>query len=131
MLSVSFLHAGLAALGILIFGLLVGRLTAKGKDVKTLEKELKEARTELADYQSKIEQHFTDSAAMLEQLSLQHQNLYQHMASQSQLLSKSVPALFTAAKPTEILDASGDDTNAPPRDYSDGASGLLKGNKAD
>ena len=88
------------------------------KQVQT-EAELKEVKTQLSDQQAQLEKHFAESAELFKTLIGDYQKLYRHYAVSSETLLGSKPAdkgLFTQQE-------------EPPRDYSEGSSGLLKTDK--
>ncbi|PJG83965.1 YhcB family protein [Caviibacterium pharyngocola] len=120
-----------------VIGYILVRLT-KGsvkKQVKT-EAELNQVKTELNEQKQQLEKHFAESADLLKTLAQDYQKLYRHLASSSVALlpeqadkewfgknliaDHSAPA--NAENPAE-------DQDSPPRDYSEGSSGLLKTEK--
>ncbi|MDM5064213.1 YhcB family protein [Aeromonas salmonicida] len=122
----SLLNGILLAVAALIIGIIIGRFTVRSRDAGRLEQELKKAHTELESYQGQINTHFSDSAALMEQLAEQYQTLYRHMAEQSKFLAKAQEPLFREALLDESNDApANEEPGIPPRDYA-GASGLLK-----
>ena len=113
-----------------ILGYLLLRLT-KGsvkKQVQT-EAELKEVKTQLSDQQAQLEKHFAESAELFKTLIGDYQKLYRHYAVSSEALLGNKPAnkgLFTQ----QLVTASSESqSKEPPRDYSEGSSGLLKTDK--
>lgn len=113
---------GLAVIA-LILGFAVGRLSVRSRDAGRLEQDLKKANQELAQYQNQISSHFADSAALMEQMAEQYQELYRHMADQSKFLAKN-SELFKSIPQAEAP-APVKEPDFPPRDYA-GSSGLLK-----
>lgn len=113
-----------------ILGYLLLRLT-KGsvkKQVQT-EAELKEVKTQLNDKQAQLEKHFAESAELFKTLIGDYQKLYRHYAVSSETLLGSKPAdkgLFTQQLVTASSESKSEE---PPRDYSEGSSGLLKTDK--
>lgn len=122
----SLLNGILLAIAALIIGVLIGRFTVRSRDAGRLERELNTARKDMESYQGQINNHFADSAALMEQLAEQYQTLYRHMAEQSKFLAKAEEPLF---REPEVEAAPIDETASqglPPRDYAGSASGLLK-----
>ncbi|WP_434358347.1 Z-ring associated protein ZapG [Parasalinivibrio latis] len=121
----------LVAVGIVV-GFLLARITRKNADnAKALQKELDKTKYELEQYRQDLVDHFAQSAKLLESISKDYAKLHQHMAKTSSDLmpdlpeqdnpfTKPVPELIVAEAPQE-----------PPRDYSEGATGLLKGESAE
>lgn len=115
------------------------------KQVKT-EAELQQVKSELDNQKQQLEKHFAESAELLKNLAQDYQKLYRHLATSSgQLLPElAEKSLFSqnlitdetakteneSAKPAEAGEAQtiGEDakTDTPPRDYSEGSSGILK-----
>ncbi|MGL5225877.1 MAG: YhcB family protein [Aeromonas sp.] len=122
----SLLTGILLAVAALIVGILLGRFTVRNRDASRLEQDLKKANKELENYQSQINNHFTDSAALMEQLAEQYQTLYRHMAEQSKCLAKTKKPLFHEPAVEETPIPVADEPTIPPRDYAGAASGLLK-----
>lgn len=117
----------LLALAALVAGVLLGRFTVRSRDAGRLEQELKKAHKELESYQGQINNHFADSAELMEQLAEQYQSLYRHMAEQSKFLAKVQEPLFREAPLDEERDApASEEPDLPPRDYAGASSGLLK-----
>lgn len=122
----SLLNGILLAVAALIIGVLIGRFTVRSRDAGRLERELNTARKDMENYQGQINNHFADSAALMEQLAEQYQTLYRHMAEQSKFLAKAEEPLF---REPEVEAAPADEEanqGLPPRDYAGSASGLLK-----
>ncbi|SUB33423.1 putative transmembrane protein [[Pasteurella] mairii] len=126
-----------AALVGLISGFLLGyfilRLT-KGsvkQQVKT-EAELKQVKVELDNQKQRLEKHFAESADLLKTLAKDYQKLYSHLATSSNALLPELATkeLFSPLLINEKIDDSAENDTAikknPPRDYSEGSSGILK-----
>lgn len=123
-----------------IVGLVVGfvlcylllRLT-KGsikKQVKT-ETELKKLQTQLAEKNTQLEQHFSQSAELLKKMAEDYQALYQHLAQSSLALVPQTEENKIFENPL-ISDNSQEvitDSEHQPRDYSEGSSGIFKAEK--
>ena len=109
-----------------ILGYLLLRLT-KGSVKK--QAELKEVKTQLSDKQAQLEKHFAESAELFKTLIGDYQKLYRHYAVSSETLLGNKPAdkgLFTQQLVTASSESKSEE---PPRDYSEGSSGLLKTDK--
>jgi uncharacterized membrane-anchored protein YhcB (DUF1043 family) len=76
----------------------------------TLEKQLEEKTTALEHYQLKVHDHFAESARLFNQLTLEHQNLYQHLAHSAQTLCHSTVAL-PDTQVTHLLTTPGEATS--------------------
>ncbi|ENY72885.1 YhcB family protein [Aeromonas diversa] len=107
----------------LVLGIVLGRLSVRSRDAGRLEQDLKKAHKELDSYQNQISTHFADSAALMEQMAEQYQELYRHMAQQSQFLAKHGDSPFKVVE--DAPQPQNAEPDFPPRDYAD-ASGLLK-----
>lgn len=122
-----------AALIGLVLGFIIGyfllRLTKESakKQVKT-EAELRVAKEQLESQKQQLEKHFAESADLLKSLAQDYQKLYQHLArSSNQLLPEMNDSnLFQHSLPDEKGNVSPSKTEDPPKDYSEGSSGLFK-----
>ncbi|MFQ1022483.1 YhcB family protein [Avibacterium paragallinarum] len=121
----------------LILGYLLLRLT-KGSVKKQLqtETELKKVKSELDQQKRNLEKHFSESAELLKTLAQDYQKLYQHLASSSAELLPQLENKILFENQLEEKKAEQDKTVAennseepPPRDYSEGSSGILKAEK--
>ena len=99
-----------------IIGFVIYHLTLGKKLANTQQQELDQNKAELEQYKSKVNNHFTHSAELMEQVASSYQALYSHMASQSQsLLSDEDDPLFPMLKTPSVetqekrLSASEDD----------------------
>lgn len=124
-----------------IIGYLALRLT-KGsvkKQLKT-ESELKQTKTTLETQKQHLEKHFSESADLLKTLAQDYQKLYQHLATSStellpELANKELFSQNLIDNKEEKQDAidikvdKTEDDKDQPRDYSEGASGILKAEK--
>ncbi|KGQ71073.1 hypothetical protein A1D23_05180 [Chelonobacter oris] len=111
------------------------------KQLKT-ESELKQVKTEVEQQKVKIEEHFAESADLLKSLAQDYQRLYKHLAKSSAdlLPEDTAKGMFDAGALLErsqtetalevLVDDEGIEEKAPPKDYSKGASGLLKAKDA-
>ena len=122
-----------AALIGLVVGFVIGyfllRLTKESakKQVKT-EAELRVAKEQLESQKQQLEKHFAESADLLKSLAQDYQKLYQHLAhSSTQLLPElNDSTLFQHNLLDEKGNVSPSKTEDPPKDYSEGSSGLFK-----
>ena len=116
----------------LLIGFIIGaifvyvalRFTQSSKKQAAIEAELKQAKNQLSEQQAHLEAHFAQSAEMFKTLIVDYQKLYRHYAnSADKLLNKpDQKGLFTE----QLINAKVDnDPNSPPRDYSEGSSGLF------
>jgi uncharacterized membrane-anchored protein YhcB (DUF1043 family) len=84
---------------------------------------------ELEEYREELVSHFARSAELLDNMADDYRQLYQHMAKSSSSL---LPEMTAEANPfrNRLAESEASNDQAPvqmPRDYSDGASGLLRG----
>ncbi|OOF50642.1 hypothetical protein BKK54_06030 [Rodentibacter genomosp. 1] len=118
--------AGIGLIIGVILGYLILRLT-KGSvknQVKT-ETELKNVKAQLDSQNEQLEKHFAESAELFKTLIGDYQKLYRHYAHSSDtLLGKNPRGLFTQ----QLITATEKPQEEPPRDYSEGSSGLFKPN---
>ncbi|MDO5055589.1 YhcB family protein [Pasteurella oralis] len=122
----------------LIIGLVIGYLFLRftkdsvKKQVKT-EAELQKVKNQLDSQKQQLEKHFAESAELLKNIAQDYQKLYKHLATSStQLLPELTnKQLFSQELITNTTTEKVDntDTDEPPRDYSEGSSGLLKNEK--
>lgn len=108
----------------LIVGFVAGRFTSRGSDAAKLQSAFNKARKELEQYKRDVSDHFSSTAALMEQLDEHYQRLYQHMAEQNQKLSGE-SAVFKA-EPDESEAQKEYEPETQPLDYSGEPSGLLK-----
>ncbi len=116
----------------LVIGIIIGAVAMRFGN-KTLRKqrsmqyELEKTKAELADYREELTNHFARSAELLDNMAHDYRQLYQHMAKGSNDLLPNLPG---DANPFAYQLTEADNDQAPvqmPRDYSEGASGLLRG----
>ncbi|WP_410686117.1 YhcB family protein [Avibacterium paragallinarum] len=121
----------------LILGYLLLRLTKDSvkKQLQT-ETELKKVKSELDQQKQNLEKHFSESAELLKTLAQDYQKLYQHLANSSAELLPQLENKILFENQLEEKKAEQDKTVAennseetPPRDYSEGSSGILKAEK--
>ncbi|MDX7990589.1 DUF1043 family protein [Xenorhabdus sp. Reich] len=116
----------------LIIGFIVGALavrfgSSKLRQQNALQTELEKNRTELEEYRKELVGHFARSAELLDNMARDYRQLYQHMAKSSNELMPDMPVQdnpfnyrLSETKKSKVT------TNTPPRDYSEGASGLFR-----
>lgn len=115
----------------IVIGFIIARLTMReNTQQKDLKKELEKSRYELEQYRQELVDHFAQSAELLDNISRDYSKLYQHMANTSAELMPNLPEQDNPfakriSKLSEVTEEPEVAQN-PPRDYSDGASGLLK-----
>ena len=115
----------------LIIGMLIGYFIArftKGsiKHQMQTETELKNVKAQLEAQNVQLEKHFAESAELFKTLIGDYQKLYRHYAHSSDtLLGKNLKGLFTQ----QLVTAADKPQEEPPRDYSEGSSGLFKPNE--
>jgi len=115
----------LSVLVALVVGFIIGRFTSRAGDAAKLQTAYNKSRKELEQVKRDIGDHFTRSAALLEQLDEQYQRLYQYMAEQNQKLCGENGSFKHEQIDTNgTLDEYGVDVQ--PLDYSGEPSGLLK-----
>ena len=90
--------------------------------------ELEKNKAELDEYREELVSHFARSAELLDTMAHDYRQLYQHMAKSSSSL---LPELSAEANPfrNRLAESEASNDQAPvqmPRDYSEGASGLLR-----
>ncbi len=86
-------------------------------------------KAELEEYREELVSHFARSAELLDNMAHDYRQLYQHMAkSSNNLLPDSMADANPFRNRLEESEASNDQAPVQmPRDYSEGASGLLRG----
>lgn len=119
----------------LIAGIIIGAVAMrfgnrKMRQQQALQRELEKSKAELEEYRQELVGHFARSAELLDNMARDYRQLYQHMAKSSNNLLPDVPGQDNPFK-YRLTEAEADNDQAPvdmpPRDYSDGASGLLRG----
>lgn len=119
-----------ASIGLIIgmfIGYLIVRFT-KGsiKHQMQTKTELKNVKAQLEAQNVQLEKHFAESAELFKTLIGDYQKLYRHYAHSSDtLLGKNPKGLFTQ----QLVTAADKPQEEPPRDYSEGSSGLFKPNE--
>ncbi|MBC7002451.1 DUF1043 family protein [Photobacterium sp. BZF1] len=130
--------AWIYALLIFIAGAIVGafatRLSNKGlKQQKELKKELDKSKYELEQFRQELVDHFAQSSELLDNIAKDYSKLYEHMAKTSTELMPNLPEQDNPfAHRISTLEAVKDvkeNKDEQPRDYANGATGLLKDQK--
>ncbi|BBI92333.1 Z-ring associated protein ZapG [Serratia symbiotica] len=118
----------------LVFGIVIGAVAMrfgnrKLRQQQALQHELDKSKTELEKYRQELVGHFAYSAELLDNMARDYRQLYQHMAKSSNNLLPDLPNQENPFR-YQLTEAEADNDQAPvaiPRDYSEGASGLLRG----
>ena len=129
----AWIYALLVFLAGAIVGAFATRLNNKGlKQQKELKKELDKSKYELEQFRQELVDHFAQSSELLDNIAKDYSKLYEHMAKTSTELMPNLPdqdnpfsrriSSLEAVK-THHADTASQDQ---PRDYANGASGLLK-----
>ncbi|MGR5132803.1 Z-ring associated protein ZapG [Vibrio alfacsensis] len=115
-----------------IVGVIISRLTTpEYKKQKSVQKELEAAKFELEQQRQELVDHFAQTAEMLDTLGKDYTKLYQHMAKTSSELLPNLPEQDNpfdkkTAMSSEQIEEDQPDVNEQPKDYANGATGLLK-----
>ncbi|EPJ2747703.1 Z-ring associated protein ZapG [Vibrio parahaemolyticus] len=115
-----------------IVGVVISRLTTpEYKKQKSVQKELEAAKFELEQQRQELVDHFAQTAEMLDTLGKDYTKLYQHMAKTSSELLPNLPEQDNpfdkkTAMPSEQIKEDQPEVNEQPKDYANGATGLLK-----
>ncbi|ACS87398.1 MULTISPECIES: Z-ring associated protein ZapG [Musicola] len=121
----------------LVIGVIIGAVAMrfgnrKLRQQQVLQSELEKNKTELEQYRQELVTHFAHSAELLDNMARDYRQLYQHMAKSSNNLLPDTPVHENPFR-YRLTEAESDNdqapVNMPPRDYSDGASGLLQGSR--
>ncbi|WP_127959984.1 Z-ring associated protein ZapG [Serratia microhaemolytica] len=115
----------------LIVGIVIGAIAmrfgnSKLRQQQALQNELDKSKAELEAYRQELVGHFARSAKLLDNMARDYRQLYQHMAKTSNDL---LPNLPVQDNPFRYRLTEADNDQVPvemPRDYSEGASGLLR-----
>ncbi|WP_340615962.1 Z-ring associated protein ZapG [Xenorhabdus entomophaga] len=118
----------------LIIGFIVGALavrfgSSKLRQQNELQTELEKNRAELEEYRKELVGHFARSAELLDNMARDYRQLYQHMAKSSNDLMPNIPIQdnpFNYRLSESEAEKSKMASDMPPRDYSEGASGLFR-----
>ncbi|EJG0987164.1 DUF1043 family protein [Vibrio parahaemolyticus] len=115
-----------------IVGVVISRLTTpEYKKQKSVQKELEAAKFELEQQRQELVDHFAQTADMLDTLGKDYTKLYQHMAKTSSELLPNLPEQDNpfdkkTAMSSEQIKEDQPEVNEQPKDYANGATGLLK-----
>ncbi|HCH3316692.1 TPA: DUF1043 family protein [Vibrio parahaemolyticus] len=115
-----------------IVGVVISRLTTpEYKKQKSMQKELEAAKFELEQQRQELVDHFAQTAEMLDTLGKDYTKLYQHMAKTSSELLPNLPEQDNpfdkkTAMSSEQIKEDQPEVNEQPKDYANGATGLLK-----
>ncbi len=126
------IHAIVGLLVGTIVGVVISRLTTpEYKKQKSVQKELESAKFELEQQRQELVDHFAQTAEMLDTLGKDYTKLYQHLAKTSSELLPNLPEQDNpfdkkAAMSSEQIKEDQPDMNEQPKDYANGATGLLK-----
>ena len=116
----------------MVLGVAISRLTTPGyKKQKSVQKDLDNAKFELEQQKQDLADHFAQTAEMLDSLGKEYTKLYQHMAKTSAELLPNLPEQDNpfdkkTAMSTDVAEEQQEDANEQPKDYANGATGLLK-----
>lgn len=118
----------------LVIGFIIGALVvrygnSKVRQQKTMQVELEKKNEELEEYRKELVGHFARSAELLDNMARDYRQLYQHMAKSSSELMSDMPEQDNPFN-YRLTESEADNDQAPvkmpPRDYSEGASGLFR-----
>ncbi|MGR2803928.1 Z-ring associated protein ZapG [Vibrio harveyi] len=115
-----------------IVGVVISRLTTpEYKKQKSVQKELEAAKFELEQQRQELVDHFAQTAEMLDTLGKDYTKLYQHMAKTTSELLPNLPEQDNpfdkkTAMSSDKVEEDQSDVNEQPKDYANGATGLLK-----
>lgn len=118
----------------LVVGLIIGALAMRygNKTMRqqdAIKAELDTKKEELDTYRNELVSHFAQSAELLDNMAKDYRQLYQHMAKSSNELMPDMPVQdnpfnYRLSESEAANDQS--PIKMPPRDYSEGASGLFR-----
>jgi uncharacterized membrane-anchored protein YhcB (DUF1043 family) len=114
----------------LVVGIVIGAVAMRFGNRKLRQQQV--LKTELEEYRQELVGHFARSAELLDNMARDYRQLYQHMAKSSNNLLPDLPMQENPFR-YRLTEAEADNDQAPvemPRDYSEGASGLLRGQSA-
>ncbi|MBJ3814886.1 DUF1043 family protein [Shimwellia pseudoproteus] len=120
----------------LVVGIIIGAVAMrfgnrKLRQQQALQYELEKNKNELEQYREELVSHFARSAELLDNMATDYRQLYQHMVKSSNNL---LPEMTDETNPfrSRLGESEASNDQAPvqmPRDYSEGASGLLRGER--
>lgn len=114
----------------LVVGIVIGAVAMRFGNRKLRQQQV--LQNELEEYRQELVGHFARSAELLDNMARDYRQLYQHMAKSSNNLLPDLPMQENPFR-YRLTEAEADNDQAPvemPRDYSEGASGLLRGQSA-
>jgi len=120
----------------LVVGIAIGAVAMrfgnrKLRNQQVMKNELEKSKAELDEYRQELVGHFARSAELLDNMATDYRQLYQHMAKSSNNLLPDMPEQDNPFN-YRLTGSEADNDQVPvqmPRDYSDGASGLLRGER--
>ena len=120
----------------LVVGIAIGAVAMrfgnrKLRDQQVMKNELEKSKAELDEYRQELVGHFARSAELLDNMATDYRQLYLHMAKSSNNLLPDMPEQDNPFN-YRLTGSEADNDQVPvqmPRDYSDGASGLLRGER--
>lgn len=118
----------------LVVGLIIGALAMRygNKTMRqqdAIKAELDTKKEELDTYRNELVSHFARSAELLDNMAKDYRQLYQHMAKSSNELMPDMPVQDNPFNYRLSESEAANDQSSikmPPRDYSEGASGLFR-----
>ncbi len=130
----AFIYAAIGLVAGVIIGIISARLmTPEYQKHKQIQKDLEKSKFELEQQRQDLADHFAHTAEMLDALGKDYTKLYQHMAQTSSQLLPNIPEQdnpfvkqLTEPKSENKTIA---DENIQPKDYANGATGVLKEQK--
>jgi uncharacterized membrane-anchored protein YhcB (DUF1043 family) len=114
----------------IIIGVVISRITTpQYQKQKEVQKELEASKFELEQQRQDLNDYFSESAKMLDNLSKEYRKLYEHMANSSNELLPNMPDqdnpfIDTIKRAANEVESSSSDS--APRDYANGPTGMLK-----
>ncbi|WP_299019168.1 Z-ring associated protein ZapG [uncultured Photobacterium sp.] len=123
------------ALLIFVAGAIAGAFAARLgnqslKQQKELKKDLDKSKYELEQFRQELVDHFASSSELLDNIAKDYSKLYEHMAKTSAELMPNLPEqdnpFARRISTLETVQSSSSTLQEQPRDYANGASGLLK-----
>ncbi|OSN09247.1 cytochrome D ubiquinol oxidase subunit III [Lonsdalea britannica] len=118
-----------------VIGVIIGAVAMrygnrKLRQQQVLQHELEKSKADLEQYRQELVSHFARSAELLDNMADDYRKLYQHMAKSSNDLLPEGPSRENPFN-YRLTEAESDNDQVPvkmpPRDYSESASGLLRG----
>lgn len=112
----------------IVIGIIISRITTpQYQKQKELQKELETSKFELEQQRQDLNDHFSETASMLDNLGKEYRKLYEHMAKTSNDLLPNLPEQDNPfANRIETKQPETEEADAQPKDYANGATGMLK-----